>query len=534
MFDRAAASTVSETPWGQSWSEVLSSLRPTSVDDTRLSNIVNRVSDAIRFAGIEGVHVIAGGAFGKGTHTRGHRTLDLYAIFQQTFHADDYFEKHLKHLFDAISATKESPFVNITDRGLAIEFCTDDVDCRLFAAGKLRGGPRDLLRDEPPTTMIPSNTSSNSNANLSRSLSRASSSRKSISLDTNQNPTLAGVLKTNSLNDTDVPSSGGMVAPSSRNVHLETSIAVLRSQFLSSQPTLYKDMVRVARKWRDTCDFLISASKPNDYLLELLMLESFYSVPALPECPDLYAAMFRRFLSLITTRNGTAPDAIAAVDSPPCFLVWTTFYSRATVDYCLAKGLLTIDNTDVDGTSLVVIDPAVPFINVASTVKDWTELRAIARDSLSHFQSTEMVQVLDGRLQTLTASVDRKIGELTQKLEALEQVEKAPRRWTGQIQFRDEHMASEAWVLVMETELRCLTWRLLARRPRIEDTGYHQIVDISLQVVGDLPRPLDVDVSYRGQESRVRFDESTDHVLIARRSEVMRNRDYSVQITIVS
>jgi hypothetical protein len=64
--------------------------------------------------------------------------------------------------------------------------------------------------------------------------------------------------------------------------------------------------------------------------------------------------------------------------------------------------------------------------------------------------------------------------------------------------------------------------------------GYTQTVDLSLQVVGPVPRQLDVDVNYRGVESRLKFDDSTDHVLIARRSEVVRNRDYTLQITVIS
>lgn len=485
MVDKATASGVSETPWGQSWSDVLSSLRPVPAGDKLLSNIVARVDDALRFGGVEHVRVVAGGLFGKGTHSRGHSSLDLYAVRDQGFVPEDYFERHLKRLFDAISATKDSPFVHVEDRGLAVEFRTDGVECRLFAAGVLQGGPKDLL-----------------------------------------------------LQPVHVKSANGMTTNLSldpRDIHVETSCALLRVDLIRSQCPTYKDMVRVARKWRDSCDFMIKDGMPNDYLVELLMLEAFHASPAASPSPDYYCAIFRRFLALVTSQSGTGSDVVASEDTPRPFLSWTTFYNRGTIDHCIAKGLLTVNNTNiVEGSALVVVDPAVPFINVAETVKEWSELRAFARDSLSHFKSTEMVEVLEGRLKNFSEGVQKTLAMLTEKLEVLEALEHAPRRWAGVVQFKDAHLSSDAWVSVMETELRCLRWIVHARRPRADNTAYHQSVDVSLQAVGVIPRQLDVDVSFRGQEIRLRFDETTDHVLIARKSEVMRNRDYQLQITVVS
>jgi hypothetical protein len=496
MFERAAASSASETPWGQSWAEVVSALRPTAAENARLGAIVARVADALRTAvpPVPVARVVAGGPFGKGTHARGSDAittlLPMYAVFEDAFEPADYFEHHLRPLFDAISATNDSPFVNVEDRGLAVHFVSDGIQCRLYAAGLLYGGPKDLLLLREEET--PAKQRANGSA------------------------------------------SGG-IALDPRGVHAETSAALLRLDLIRAQPPLYKDMVRIARKWVSSCDILLSTCVPGDYLLELLMMEAFHgAAAAAAPSPDLFTAIFRRFLALVSSESGTGSEVLAASDMPKSFLCWTTYYSRGTIDHCIAKGHLVIDNRDNDACSLVIVDPAVPYIDVARTVTDWSELRALARGSLAHFQNTEMIQVLDGRLKTLSATMERTVALLQNKIENLEMIERAPRRWSSTIQFRESHLTSDAWVVIVEMELRCLLWKVHARRPRGETSGYSQDVDLSLQVVGTLPRQLDVDVNYRGQESRLKFDDSTDHVLIARRSEVVRNRDYSLQITVIS
>lgn len=319
-----------------------------------------------------------------------------------------------------------------------------------------------------------------------------------------------------------------------KQVHVETTCGVLRVDLIRSQCPLYKDMVRVAKKWRDGCDSMLPGAVIGDYLIELLMLEAFHGAGAAERSPDLYSSIFRRFLALVATQAATGSEAVAADAMPRTFLVWTTYYSRATVDHCLARGLLKVDNGDagLDGSALVVVDPAVPYLDVARTVVEWGELRMAARESLAAFQSTEMVEVLDVRLQSFSEKVSKTLGALTAKLESLEQVERAPRRWSGPVQIRDVHLNSDSWAPVVEMELRCLKWILHARRPRLENPGYTQVVDISLQLVGDVKRQIDVDVSFRGTVVQVKFDENTDHMLIARRSEVMRNRDYALQVTI--
>lgn len=485
MFERTGAPAGSETPWGQPWSMLFEDLRPTPAFNLKLQNVARRVEDALRVANIPGVTLVVGGAYGKGTIERGaHARLEAYAVFEDGFEAGNYFEGCLKPLLKAMEAT-EGDFVNVQDRGLAVEFVTDGVECRLFGAGVLYGGVKDLLLDE-----VGKKASGDSNANG--------------------------------------PS------PDPREVHIETTCGVLRVQHIRSQCPLYKDMVRVAKKWRNGCEFMVSGGTLGDYLIELLMLEAFHGAPAAAPSPDIFSAIFRRFLALVATQSGTGSDILAADAMPRTFLSWKIYYDRATVDHCLAKGLLKVDNRTaaLDGSALVVVDPAVPFVNVAETVTDWAEVRAAARDSLASFQATEMVEVLDVRLQNFSDKVSKTLGDLTSKLERLQEVDRAPRRFSGTIQFRDTHLSSDAWSPVVEMELRCLRWVLHARRPRSETSGYAQMLDISLQVVGEVPRQLDVDVSFRGAVVNLKFDKDTDHVLVARRSEVMRNRDYALQVTV--
>jgi hypothetical protein len=495
MFEKSSATAASETPWGVTWLSLLASLRPPRSADAALVSATDRVADALLDLG---VRVVAGGAFGKGTHGASdvlRSRLDLYAVWDEpdAFVAGDYLDRHLNALAAALgSARNAADFVGVQDLGLAVEFCTGGVECRLFGAGVLYAGVSELL-------MLPV-------INPGGNGSEASPSG------------IAGFL--------------------ARDVLVETSAALLRLDFIRAQSPLFKDMVRVAKKWRDGIEFMVAGSRPGDYLLELLMLEAFYGAPVAKPSPDIFSAIFRRFLALVSSQSGSGSDVIGVESAPKSFLAWSTYYNRSTIDHCLAKGLLAVSNAGAayggDGSALVVVDPAVPFVNVAATVTDWSELRIAARESIAHFKSTEMVEVLDGRLKTFSEGVERTLANLTSKLQKLEMVERAPRRWSGAIQFRDLHMSSDAWTVVVEMELRCLKWVVHARRPRVEDTGYHQCVDVSIAVIGEVPRALDVDVTYRGTESRLKFDETTTHVLVARRSEVMRNRDYAMQITVVS
>lgn len=498
MLENGGASKISETPWGVSWNDLFRSLRPSPEQLNLLESIAVQVSDVLRSVGVQHDKVVRGGAFGKETMINGDSDLDMYVVFQH-FSPERYFDDFLKPIQDALVQSKHSQFVNVEDKGLAVHFTFSDINCRLFAAGELYGGPKDLLLYDSPRRTP---KSARSSVNVNESL-----------------PT----------------TSAEYPEPESRGVHVETTCAIYRIELIRSQPALYKDMVRVAKKWRKSCDFMTREDSPGDYLIELLMLEAFHGSPASAPSADVFATIFRRFLSIVSSQSGTKSDAIADDSMPKCFLSWTTYYNQRTIDHCISKGLLKTSNTRSDLCSLVIVDPAAPFVNVASTVPDWGEVRKWARDSLAHFQNTEIIEVLQTRLKTFSEGVEETLQEMKSHLQHLQELEESPRRWSGMIQFKDVHFNSEGWSAVMEVNLRTVTWRLNARKARTDGMRYSTVLDISLQMVGKpLTRSIDVDVNFRQSMSNLVFDPNTDHVLIARRSEVIRNRDYPIQITIVA
>ena len=263
-------------------------------------------------------------------------------------------------------------------------------------------------------------------------------------------------------------------------------------------------------------------------------IEAFQGVPAAHPSPDHYTLIFRRFLALMATESSCGGDALAPYDMPKMFLSWSTFYNQGAVDFSIAKGLLRVSPEDAESRSLCVVDPTVPFVDVASTVVDWNEVRQFARESLSKFQNTEIVELLQAKLREFSVSVESTLGLIQEKLKTLENIESSPRRWSGTVQFRDIHMSGDSWAPVIDVELRCLKWRINARRARSDGTGYSHTVDVSLQALGKLERTIDVDVKFQTVNSQLVFGPNIDHVLVARRSEVIRNREYSVQITVVA
>lgn len=455
------------------------------------------VDDALRAGGVSYVSLDAGGSFGKGTSLADESSLDLYAQFGPSFSPASYYDRYLQPMLDALSKAKGARFADLSDRGLAVHFSFEGVSVRLFAAGELLGGPKELL--------------------LMEGRSRSGAERT---------PRQSVDEKSGDL--------GELSAVEERGVHVETTCALLRVRFIAMQSPLYKDMVRVAKKWRKECKFMSRENVPGDYLLELLMLEAYLGAPAVPPSSDVYATIFRRFLSLASAQSGSGSDVVADDAMPRLFLSWPVLYNQGAIDQSIARGLLRTEGRG-DRCSLVVVDPAVPFANVATTVADWGEMRSFARDSLSHFQNSELLEQLQIKLSALTEGMEEVITGMQRKLDHLQSLEESPRRWSGTIQFKEAHMNSENWSTVTEVQLRTITWRINARQARTDGVGYSKVIDISLQMLGKpLTRIIDVDVNFRTGTSNLVFDPNHDHVLIATKSEVIRNRDYPIQITIVA
>ncbi|PXF46404.1 hypothetical protein BWQ96_03798 [Gracilariopsis chorda] len=475
-------SASTETSWGLPWEDVFAALRPSPDEINLYKSIISQVEDVLKDAHLPH-NLFPGGSFGKKTLTTGENKLQLFSIYDD-FQPDNYFEVHLKPMMAALKSA--NVFSDLKENGLAAVFNKDGIEVRILAAGVLYGGPKDLL------------------------------------LPLKENEKQSGEVLPDILR-------GQQIA---REVHVETTCGVLRSQVIANQCPLYHDMVRSAKKWRSTCDFISSADMPGDYLIELLMLEAFTGAPCMPRGPGLYSTTMRRFLSLAAAQCGSGSDVMADDSMPKSMLWWDRYYNRGTIDLCMAKGLLDVGRSDL--CSIIVVDPAVPFVNVARSVPDWSEMRKCARDSLSSFQNTDLLDSLDHRLRALSEGMLDTVNGMRNQIEALQLLVNSPRRWSGAIQFNEVHMNSDAWTKVMEVELQTVKWRINARKARTEGTGYTSCVDISLQRIGKkLERTIDVDVLFRGGTSNLVFDADVDHVLICRRSEIVRNRDYSIQVTIV-
>lgn len=471
-----------ETPWDLSWEAVFAALRPASNEVNLYKSIISQVEDVLNGAH-KPLYLVPGGSFGKKTLTTGENKLQLFAVYDD-FEPDNYFEVYLKPILAALKSA--SVFSDLKENGLAVVFNKDGIEVRILAAGVLYGGPKDLL------------------------------------LPLKENEKQSGELLPDVLR-------GQQIA---REVHVETTCGVLRSQIIAIQSPMYHDMVRAAKKWRSTCDFMSAADTPGDYLIELLMLEAFTGAPCMPRGPDLYSTIMRRFLSLAATQCGTGSDVMADDSMPKSMLWWDRYYNRGTIDLCIAKGMLDAGRSDL--CSIIVVDPAVPFVNVARSVPDWSEVRRCARESLSSFQNTDLLDSLSHRLKALSEGMHDTVTGMQNQIETLQRLVNSPRRWSGAIQFNEVHMNNDAWTKVIEVELQTVKWRINARKARTEGTGYTSCVDISLQRIGKkLERTVDVDVLFRGGTSNLVFEPNVDHVLICRRSEIVRNRDYAVQVTVV-
>lgn len=296
---------------------------------------------------------------------------------------------------------------------------------------------------------------------------------------------------------------------------LRTSCEPLRADMVRLHSPLARDMCRVAKKWLSEGGFLPGEHCLSDYLTELLML---HAMREAPHSTKPYSDIFREFLSLLSGASGVRT-----------FLMWEWYYPRRAVDDAMAKGLVQLPK----GGNIVIIDPAAPCMNLAADI-DWIDVRAYARKSLDNMQSTELVETLQLRLAALTKGVEESISGLQRQVVELESLSSAPRRWSGVVQFGEACMCGDAWTMVTEAELRGVIWRVNARQARGEVGGYSGLVDVSLQALGRVKHTIDVDVHFRGGVTNLVFDDKIDHVLIAKKSEVVRNRDYPLQITIIS
>lgn len=535
-----------ETPFGVSWHDLIQSLRPSSDDERRLNKIKDTVYNALSSdEGVKPDKLEIGGAYGSGTLSRNHLNLQLYAVYENDrFYPDNYIDEHLEKMTKIIKQLNPQP-QSIVQKGFAVTFVVDDIPTSLYAAGELYAGPAQLVY---------------SSNYIQRDLNYE---RKYV-------------------NETD-----------SRTVYSDTTVALLRSQVLRTQSMVYKDMVRVVRKWMNEQSELNSIhNRPGELLIHLLVLAAVRSSTLMfkPLTPskfnnfnnnnlnkpfkpyyniedkienkkkamkiindrkvnnesidaklsiDTYKDIFRKFFHISSVSDTQHGDIIYSDSTPSSmsslFLWWPILYDRPLLDYCIATGQLKLSN-DNSNNKLLIIDIVVPFINVSNTLKDWSVFRTLARQMAIQIERKNTIQTLQDKLQGLTQGFQESIQTLTLQIQNLQFIENSPRRFIGTIQFSESHMNSEHWVKVMDIKLRTITWRINARKAKADGVGYNSIIDLALQMVDGketLNRPLDVDVIFRTTTIYLTFDKDNDHVFMQKRSEVIRNRDYNLQVTVV-
>lgn len=466
-----------ETPWGLSWDQLIKSLRPSQAQINRLIHLTDHIRKALSTIRPAPDRIVPGGAFGAGTLSASDLSLHLYAVFEP-FDPAKYFDTHLKSINDALTDLKPRPS-SIRQNGLAVTCVIDDIPVSVYAAADFPCGPAQLLEiahAPPPSSTI-----------------------------------------------------------EARTVHLETTCAILRSAALRIQPQLFKDMVRVVTKWLSGVEFLSSTDVPNHYLVQLLVLQAVRSTSTRKPSPELYSSVMRTFLSLASSSSTTKDPIIADSSMPATFLWWPFYYDRHLVDWCIAKMLMTPSPDKSASSPLVIVDIAAPFVNVADSLRDWSEFRRASRDALRLFEHRDTIQKLQDRLKTVTDGFEETMKTLKGKVDELELLEQSPRRWSGSVQFTEQHMNSDQWCTVMEVRLRTILWRVNARRARVENVGYSTMIDLTLQMLGPAPsHSIDVDVMFRSSTAYLLFDKNTDHAFLQKRSEVVRNRDYPLQITVIA
>lgn len=424
------------------------------------------------------------GALAKGTSLPTDSSLSVVLLFDK-FVPTDYFPKHLDPIQEALTSSGLVRSQDVMQRGLSLRFVYQHVTVSVSAGGMLEAGSKQLLVEA------------------------------------------VGKVKGKQYADLELQ-------PKAQEwlVHVETSCVPLRVAFVAMQCLLYKSLVRVAKKWVNECEFMNKSSRPGEFLIELLMLNAFQGAPVMDKerTDELCGNVFRRFLGLLARKSAsTGGDVLGDHEMPGMFISWDVLYNRGAIDAAIANGMLRA------GDGLVIVDPSVPGINVAESVKDWGEVAGFAREFLGRFENYGVVEELQARVEKMTREMGETLKEMKKKVEMLEELENSPRRWSGVVQFKENHITGEMWALVKEVELRNRVWRINARKARSVGVGYSTKVDVSLQMMGDmLTRSIDVDVSFRGGTANLVFGPEKDHVLITTNSDVLRNRDYTMQVTVVA
>lgn len=161
-------------------------------------------------------------------------------------------------------------------------------------------------------------------------------------------------------------------------MRMAACVSHLQRDFIASKNQSYKDLVLIAKKWRDKKKDW--PRKPNafpcSYLMELLMWRAYqqsetaeFVRPATEAKEDKRDVVFRAFLQLLSSL------------SEQTFICWNAQYEESVVSKLMHNAESKRDLLPF-GPAPIVMDPANPTANVADRVEDWQPLIKYAQQTL--------------------------------------------------------------------------------------------------------------------------------------------------------
>mmetsp|Transcript_28797 Transcript_28797/g.39851 ORF Transcript_28797/g.39851 Transcript_28797/m.39851 type:complete len:488 (+) Transcript_28797:66-1529(+) len=192
-------------------------------------------------------------------------------------------------------------------------------------------------------------------------------------------------------------------------------MSIAARDFIHTQAPLFKDMVRIAKMWRDNRRWPKS-SHPSSCLLEMVMLSAFRGVESAraqkllepssaSAIPDEREQTFQAFLVLLAELNTSTYICHSAM--------FDEMISRIIMQRADKRKLLL-----PSGDGPVIVDPTNPTNNLASCLTNWEPLRLAAQQSLKLLNNTS-ANLLRGYVQKL----ESRVTALEQQLNSFSEVQ---------------------------------------------------------------------------------------------------------------
>jgi hypothetical protein len=184
---------------------------------------------------------------------------------------------------------------------------------------------------------------------------------------------------------------------------MSASVSHLATRFIKKQNLLFKDLVRVAKDWRDSFTWAPQC-KPKSYLLEVIMLAAFRRSKVSTTWRSSYA-MWRatdillKFFDLIGSVEEYSPSRQYDASSlPPLFVCFETYYSKDDLPLTEPEPLFQVTRIVGKGkrvqvktrkATAIVMDPANPTNNLWLTLGDAQTLVSRAKNAAEEIRGNQ-------------------------------------------------------------------------------------------------------------------------------------------------